>query len=78
MDNKAPGQEGSLELARELLIAISYCTPEKVLSLNCTPADFNVANGVVLTDGDGAEKFRSKLISISYAQSPDSKVLPVD
>ena len=78
MDNKVPGKEDSLELARELLIGISNITPEEVPSLNCTPEGFLDTNGVAVSDGDWAEKFRSELISISYEQSPDGKVLPVD
>lgn len=78
MDNEVPGKEDSQELARELLIAISNCTPEKVLNLNCSPEGFIDANGVAVSEDDGAEEFRSELISISYVQSPDVKVLPVD
>ncbi|MFQ6623679.1 hypothetical protein Gotur_004175, partial [Gossypium turneri] len=34
-------------------------------------------NGAAVTKTDGAEKYRSELISISYAQSPDDQVTPV-
>lgn len=70
MDIRPRGKEDSLELARELLIAISNCVPDKVLhfaaSENLVSKDTTVVN-----KADGAEKFRSKLISISYVQSLD-------
>ncbi|GMY29800.1 hypothetical protein FCV25MIE_25042 [Fagus crenata] len=71
MDIKASCKEVSEELARELLIAISYSLPDQVLELNSVPENFNSVDNVVVSNNDGAEKYRSELISISYVQSPD-------
>lgn len=68
MDKRELGKEASLEAARESLIAISYLTPDKVLSSVETLDSVDIAHA---TNGDSADDFRSKLISISYLQSPD-------
>ncbi|OMO77192.1 hypothetical protein CCACVL1_15158 [Corchorus capsularis] len=39
--------------------------------------NIDVANGTAVANADGAEKFRSELISISNAQSPEAPVPPV-
>ncbi|MBA0709674.1 hypothetical protein Golax_024698, partial [Gossypium laxum] len=39
--------------------------------------NIDATNGAAVTKTDGAEKYRSELISISYAQSPDDQVPPV-
>ncbi|KAI3843067.1 hypothetical protein MKX03_018322 [Papaver bracteatum] len=67
---------------RESLIAISDSIPEnsfasKISSEDFTrpeisSEDFTRPNGIVLKDGDGADGYRSKLISLSYTQSPDN------
>ncbi|KAF8379112.1 hypothetical protein HHK36_028541 [Tetracentron sinense] len=73
MDTKAPGKKVSQELARESLIAISQSLPEKVLDSKLSFEDLNSLDVVEVIDSHGAEKYRSKLISISYAESPDIK-----
>ncbi|KDO44747.1 hypothetical protein CISIN_1g034726mg [Citrus sinensis] len=72
MDMKACVKELPQELARELLIAISNSVPEKHPSPDKhLPQRFDNANGVAVTNGDEAEKYRSDLISLSYVESPD-------
>uniref|UniRef100_A0A2N9FU19 Uncharacterized protein n=1 Tax=Fagus sylvatica TaxID=28930 RepID=A0A2N9FU19_FAGSY len=58
MDIKASCKEVSEELARELLIAISYSLPDQVLELNSVPENFNSVDNVVVSNNDGAEKYR--------------------
>ncbi|KAG6510520.1 hypothetical protein ZIOFF_028544 [Zingiber officinale] len=73
MDAIAPTTLLSREIAREFLIAISQTTPEKCLAANVLPAnstDVGVAEGRIDRDAD---KYRSKLISISQSQSPDAQ-----
>ncbi|XAR63320.1 hypothetical protein NMG60_11023217 [Bertholletia excelsa] len=77
MDKKEPGKDASEDVTRESLIAISYRLPEKDLAPGISPGNFNTESLVEGKDGDGAEKYRSKLISISYLESPDAKTLPV-
>lgn len=76
MDNKTPRREGQGEVTRESLIAISSSVPDKGVvsklssdNLKCEKLDEGI-------DCDGAEEYRSALISISYSQSPDSESLP--
>lgn len=67
---------------RESLIAISDSIPEndfasKISSEDFTrpeisSEDFARPNGIVVKDGDGADGYRSKLISLSYTPSPDN------
>ncbi|CAL5359636.1 unnamed protein product [Camellia sinensis] len=71
MDIKTLSEEASLELARELLIAISLCVPEKVMNLVASE-NLNNGNGAVVTNSDEDEELRSKLISIAYVQPPDA------
>ncbi|XVE65257.1 hypothetical protein DITRI_Ditri07aG0166600 [Diplodiscus trichospermus] len=75
MDSKVPSDKVTQELARELLIAISYSVPDT--DLNSDHASKNIANGAVVANADEAEKYRSELISISNAESPDAQVPPV-
>nr|DAD18177.1 TPA_asm: hypothetical protein HUJ06_019640 [Nelumbo nucifera] len=77
MDTQVPGKEVSQELARESLIAISQSIPDKVLVSELYSENLNNKNVVEVEESDGAEKYRSELISISYMQSPDIKTLPV-
>ncbi|KAA8538647.1 hypothetical protein F0562_028159 [Nyssa sinensis] len=77
MDKKESAKEASEDVTRESLIALSYRLPEKDLSLELSPEKLNGENLVEGINGDGAEKYRSKLISISNSQSPDIKALPV-
>lgn len=78
MDINPQSKEVSLDLARELLIAISQSLPE---NLTNSQAGKELSNGnsisaVANGHGDAAEEFRSELISISYLPSPDKFVLP--
>ncbi|KAJ4950639.1 hypothetical protein NE237_027471 [Protea cynaroides] len=63
MDTKVPGKGDSQELVRESLIAISQCMPDAVK----LSSESNGTNAVELKESDTTEKYRSKLISISYA-----------
>ncbi|KAJ4831309.1 hypothetical protein Tsubulata_039668 [Turnera subulata] len=74
MDIRVPSEEVSQEKARELLIAISYSEPDKLIKPDAVTATANCANGVLAVNGDGDEKHRSELISISYTESPDTKM----
>ncbi|KAL6981427.1 hypothetical protein U1Q18_023056 [Sarracenia purpurea var. burkii] len=77
MDMKEPGKEASDEMTRESLIAISYRLPEKDHHApGFSPENLNSASLVEGINGDGEEKYRSKLISISYSESPDTKTSP--
>lgn len=78
MDIESPSKEVSKDLARESLIAISNLLPDNVPENDVMlPESFSNENVVAVTNGDITEKYRSELISISYAQSPDAKALPV-
>lgn len=70
MDSRGACKEVSDELARELLIAISYPVPDQVLDLSFVPRD-----RVLVANGDGDEKYVSELMTISNVQSPDIKNL---
>lgn len=74
MDPSALEKEASLEVARESLIAISYSVPDTFLS-SVAEETLNTGHQVVGTNSDGADEFRSKLISISYLQSPDIGII---
>ncbi|GFZ02882.1 hypothetical protein Acr_15g0014900 [Actinidia rufa] len=76
MDMKEPGKEASEDLTRESLIAISYRLPEKDLARDVSPENLSTVSPVDGINSDGAENYRSKLISISYSESPDIKNLP--
>ncbi|KAF8412526.1 hypothetical protein HHK36_000515 [Tetracentron sinense] len=76
MDIKAPGEEVSQQLTRESLIAISQFVPDKILDLELLTENLSSTDVVQVIDSDGDKKYRSKLISISYMQSPDIKTLP--
>ncbi|CAL5197870.1 unnamed protein product [Lathyrus oleraceus] len=72
MDSKSPSKKESTEVAaRESLIAISNTSPDKVQD---SVSDSKKPDGAVLPNGDQDEQFRSELISISYAESPDVKI----
>ncbi|CAK7356180.1 unnamed protein product [Dovyalis caffra] len=77
MDNKAAGKEVSQELARESLIGISYCLPDKILNSEVVPQAVNGEEKLPVINGDEAEKYRSELISISYSQSTYPATSPV-
>nr|XP_009618974.1 uncharacterized protein LOC104111077 [Nicotiana tomentosiformis] len=77
MDKKASGKEISEEVTRESLIAISYSEPEKDLSIESGPENSRYENVVKSVTDDEDNKYRSELISISYAESPDTEVKQV-
>ena len=74
MDIRAPCKEVSEELTRESLIAISYSVPDTAFDLNLSPEAFSSFDGVSVANGDITDHYRSELLSISDAQSPDVKV----
>ncbi|CAL0313675.1 unnamed protein product [Lupinus luteus] len=69
MDNKSPSKQEYKELARESLIAISNASPETVID-SISALESKKPDVVAVTNHDGDDKFRSELISISYAESP--------
>ncbi|KAF9685510.1 hypothetical protein SADUNF_Sadunf03G0062100 [Salix dunnii] len=78
MDNKvAACEEVSQELARESLISISYCLPDKFPNSEIVPQAVKAEEKLMVINGDGDEKYRSELISIAYTQSPDTATSPV-
>ncbi|BFG31087.1 hypothetical protein Pyn_09250 [Prunus yedoensis var. nudiflora] len=70
MDSRGACKEVSDELARELLIAISYPVADQVVDLSFVPRD-----SVLVANGDEDEKYVSELMTISNVQSPDVKNL---
>ncbi|KAB2067184.1 hypothetical protein ERO13_A09G198400v2 [Gossypium hirsutum] len=72
MDSKVPSEKFTQELARELLIAISYSVPDTDPNSDHALKIVDGANGTVAAI-DKAEKYRSELISISDT-SPDAQV----
>ncbi|KAK3013376.1 hypothetical protein RJ639_009541 [Escallonia herrerae] len=75
MDKKETGERPAEDFTRESLIAISYRLPDKDPAPGLLPKKLdNVIEG---TNGDRDENYRSKLISISYTESADTKSLPV-
>ncbi|XP_060217940.1 uncharacterized protein LOC132645158 isoform X2 [Lycium barbarum] len=77
MDKKESGKGISEEVTRESLIAISYCEPEKDPSIESPPEISNGEHVVKSANNVRDDKCRSELISISYAESPDTRVQPV-
>ena len=77
MDNKAAREKIAQELVRESLIGISYCLPDKVHNSEVVPQSVNDEEKLPVINGDGAEKYRSELMSISDSQSPDTATSPV-
>ncbi|CAL9151822.1 unnamed protein product [Musa hybrid cultivar] len=75
MDNISSEKEISLEFVRESLMAISQCLPDIVASDGSPvkPAAVAADAFVDQNDGTGADDYMSKLMSISYMQSPDVK-----
>lgn len=74
MDTKTLVSEAPSELARELLIAISQSSPEKLLNSKAAFKDVNL-DGAAEISKERAEELRSKLISISNVPQP-APVLP--
>uniref|UniRef100_A0A803N753 Uncharacterized protein n=1 Tax=Chenopodium quinoa TaxID=63459 RepID=A0A803N753_CHEQI len=85
-ENPSLGKEVSLDLARELLIAISESLPEKlkskslpdILSSESGKEPTNDHGAASVTGADKEEELRSELISISYVPSPDKIALPAN
>ncbi|GMJ12483.1 hypothetical protein HRI_004917500 [Hibiscus trionum] len=77
MGGKVPSDKFSREVVRELLIAISNSVPDADLNAEHASKSIDGENGAAVTITDGAEKYRSELISISYARSLDDEVPPV-
>ncbi|KAK7263327.1 hypothetical protein RJT34_30915 [Clitoria ternatea] len=73
MDSKSPSKKESKEVARESLIAISNTSPDKILDSDSV-SEIKKSDGVAMPNFDQDDKFRSELISISYAESPDAKI----
>ncbi|CAL9780566.1 unnamed protein product [Musa acuminata subsp. burmannicoides] len=71
MDSVTPKTESTKEQTLELLIAISQSVPRMNLTSNPSPMNSTIVNMVREKENEDAEKYRSKLISISYTQSPD-------
>lgn len=81
-------KEVSLDLARELLIAISECGPDNLLNSESLPDKLlssqsgketrNEHGGASVTGAGKDEELRSELISLSYVQSPDEVALPAN
>ncbi|KAK8620859.1 hypothetical protein V6N13_067320 [Hibiscus sabdariffa] len=76
MDNRTPRNEAAEEVTRESLIAISYSLPDKVVDSKLSSGNLNGEKQIERIGSDGAEKYRSELISISSSQSPDDQGLP--
>lgn len=74
MDKKESDKEISEEVTRESLIAISYSEPEKDPSIESVPENSKYEDVVKSVNED--DKYRSELISISYAESPEPQVQP--
>ncbi|KVH89254.1 hypothetical protein Ccrd_008759 [Cynara cardunculus var. scolymus] len=78
MAKREVGSNVSEDLTRESLIAISYSLPDKHFPLKDLPRiSNNLENVADAANIDKKEKCRAELISISYAESPDTKILPV-
>ncbi|CAA3020591.1 Hypothetical predicted protein [Olea europaea subsp. europaea] len=76
MEKKEPGKEISEDMTRESLIALSYSIPEIGLNSEDSPKNLDSEKAVQPLDCDIDDNYRSKLISISYSQSPDGMVQP--
>ncbi|KAK4397120.1 hypothetical protein Sango_1548600 [Sesamum angolense] len=74
MDKLEPRQELMDDLTRESLIAISYGVPDTDHTTEISPKSMDGARVVEPLSCDGEEKYRSKLISLSYSPSPDMEV----
>ncbi|KNA23255.1 hypothetical protein SOVF_026370 [Spinacia oleracea] len=72
----SPVKEVSLELFRELLIAISQSEPENRVSSKSFYEYCNSLNGAKVKNEDKTEELRSELISISCASSADNVIMP--
>ncbi|KAL4585884.1 hypothetical protein LXL04_010511 [Taraxacum kok-saghyz] len=68
------GSDVSEDLTRESLIALSYTLPD---TKNLSSKEVDLKNVAEDVNSDENEKVRAGLISISYAESPDTKDSPV-
>ncbi|KMT11692.1 hypothetical protein BVRB_5g106290 [Beta vulgaris subsp. vulgaris] len=76
-ENSSLGKKVSLDLARELLIAISESLPENIISSETGEEHTNGHHSASVTSADKIDKLRSELISISYVP-PDKIALPAN
>ncbi|KAL2510095.1 uncharacterized protein Fot_33742 [Forsythia ovata] len=76
MDNKELGKELSEDMTREFLIAISYRVLETELNIRDLLKNLDSDEAVQPLEHYVDTNYRSKLISISYSQSPDGMVQP--
>ncbi|XP_020083714.1 uncharacterized protein LOC109707059 [Ananas comosus] len=76
MASTGPATEFAQESTRKSLIAISQSVPGKTLNSDQTAVSSTYANSVDSNCNGGKEEYRSKLISISYTQSPDAQPSP--
>ncbi|KZV43524.1 hypothetical protein F511_19068, partial [Dorcoceras hygrometricum] len=77
MDNTEPGNFVAEDMTRESLIAISYRVPDKDPTAEELPKRVKGENVDETPCPDIDEKYRSKLISISYSPPTNVKVLPI-
>ncbi|KAH6813055.1 hypothetical protein C2S51_022073 [Perilla frutescens var. frutescens] len=79
MDMADTNREPTEDSTRESLIALSYGVPETEQPAAMSPKNTSDEKTVETLpgNGDGEEKYRSKLISISSSPSPDMKVQPM-
>ena len=75
MAERKVGSDVAVDLTRESLIALSYSLPDSDLPPTELPK--NVKSVTEAVNTDEKDKVRCGLISISYAESPDTKDSPV-
>ncbi|KAL3615451.1 hypothetical protein CASFOL_041112 [Castilleja foliolosa] len=76
MDNSQPCKGLTEAITRESLIAISYGLPEVDPTVDNLPKNVDDEKIVERIDCKGEEKYRSKLISISYSSPPEANGRP--
>ncbi|KAL8028418.1 hypothetical protein ABFS82_14G155500 [Erythranthe guttata] len=77
MDKTEASKKLTEDMTRESLIAISYDTDDVAANEMSPENNKNSDEFVESPNRDRDEKYRSKLISISYSPSPDAKELPL-
>lgn len=79
MDMADTNKEPTEDSTRESLIAISYGVPkaEQPAAMSPKTTSNEKSGDTPVSNGDGDEKYRSKLISISCSPSPDMKAQPL-
>ncbi|KAL8249371.1 hypothetical protein R6Q59_006239 [Mikania micrantha] len=68
----------SVDLTRESLIALAYALPDTLPDTDLSSPELpkSVKNVKEAVNTDEKDKLRSELISIAYAESPDTKESP--